>query len=135
MTKSEKPQINPAEFRRELQKIMPGYKWTVHRKTCFKENLAATGIMSSGFNRISTLRVEKTIQGDKIEYEASSSGYGRAAPWLATYVADTLARALRHLQEHHERMAHEYLAHYNHLQQGRKTNKGVLIIDRLEPVK
>lgn len=54
--------MKSAEFRKELLKIMPGYSWTVH-KTSNPERLTATGIQSSGFNRLSTLQVTRTDKG------------------------------------------------------------------------
>lgn len=38
-------------FRGELEKVMPGYKWTVHKSNA-PRLISATGIRSSGFNRI-----------------------------------------------------------------------------------
>ena len=51
--------MNKSKFRTELKKIMPGYKWTVHKSSDPEYFLDATGIMTSGFNRTSTLQVIK----------------------------------------------------------------------------
>lgn len=111
--------MNTKEFRAELQKIMPGYKWTV-RKPLDKsgEVLKAVGIKTAGFNRLSTLMVNRR-EKEYNKYEVKSSGFGRA-PWLGTYDAPTLAQALRGLQEHYEYMAREYSSHANHLKSARK---------------
>lgn len=115
MENKHKP-MNSDKFRKELIKIMPGYVWTVHRSSYAKTYLSATGIQSSGFNRLSTLKVVKREKGGKIEYEAKSSGYGRESPWLSTYTDSTLARALRGLQDHYETMARAYSNHAYSLQ-------------------
>lgn len=103
----------PKEFRAELAKIMPGYSWTVH-KSHSDALLKATGIKSSGFNRLSTLLVERrdNYAGGGIPwYEVKSAGYGLRAPFLASNADRTLARALRGLQSHYEQMATTYAGH------------------------
>ena len=117
------------EFRAELLKIMPGYSWTVHKLLKSRlpsklaedlpEVLTATGIQSSGSNRLSTLEVTRREGGGVVTYEARSSGYGTRAPWLHETRACTLARALRYLQEHYERTAATYRSHAAALQTGR----------------
>ncbi len=107
------------KFRKELIKIMPGYKWTVHRQYT-KAYLSATGIQSSGFNRMSTLEVNRWENDSDVEYEVKSSGYGRNAHWLSDYKAGTLARALRGLQDHYSFHADNYSCHASDLQSGRK---------------
>ena len=98
------------KFRSELEKRMPGYSWTVHRQ--LKSNsglLEATGIQSSGMNRISTLSVERReVDGAKPLYEVRSAGYGAKAPWAASDTGYTLAQALRGLQDHYTAMARHY---------------------------
>lgn len=112
--------MNSAEFRKELVKIMPGYDWTVHKPLSKDATyLKATGIQSSGFNRLSTLEVVRRDKNGAIEYEVKSSGYGRNAPWLATTSDGTLARALRSLQTHYENVAANYSGHARALQSGR----------------
>lgn len=102
--------MNPMDFRAELVKVMPGYKWTVHKSRfpCF---LVATGTQSAGFNRLSTLEVSRRDMIDKSEYIAKSAGNGRRAVWLHTNKDATLARALRGLQNHYEVMESVYRAH------------------------
>lgn len=111
------------EFRKELMKIMPGYKWTIHRPSP-KGYLSATGIKSSGFNRLSTLFVERFKGGDDITYEAKSSGFGKSAPWLSECKAGTLARVLRSLQDHYEVRAQNYGSHASALKYARKPENG-----------
>jgi len=133
--------MNSKEFRAELVKIMPGYDWTVHkpRKSYSgvpseTKRLEATGIQTSGFNRLSTLsviRVEK--EGQKPYYEAKSSGFGVQAPWLHTNGDGTLARALRGLQNHYEYMAQKYDRHACDLQEGRQPTRCWTPLARAEP--
>lgn len=126
--------MNTKELRAELVKIMPGYSWTVHKPLKsrlpaqlaenFPEVLTATGIQSSGSNRLSTLEVTRREYDGVVTYEARSSGYGTRAPWLHDTRGDTLARALRGLQEHYERMAATYRSHAAALQTGRAQLEG-----------
>jgi hypothetical protein len=113
--------MNTADFRKELLKIMPGYEWTVH-KPLFKDAtyLAATGIQTSGFNRLSTLEVVRREKNSAVEYEVKSSGFGKRSPWLSTSKDGTLARALRSLQNHYENVGRNYLCHSHDLERGRK---------------
>ena len=110
--------MNSKEFRKELVKIMPGYAWTVHRNTCL---LSATGILSAGFNRLSTVAVDR-FESTKhtISYEVRSSGYGKRSPWLSSHRAPTLARALRGLQDYYKAMAKTYIGHADSLEFARK---------------
>ena len=112
--------MNSNKFRKELLKIMPGYKWTVHRADEPDRYIDATGIQSAGFNRMSTLFVIRRDRGDGVEYEVKSSGFGKNAAWLAERTDGTLARALRGLQTHYKYMASEYSRHANDLELGRK---------------
>ena len=121
--------MNSKEFRADLEKIMPGYMWTVHQNRTGKwlrekypdtpVVLTATGIQSSGSNRLSTLEVERQEHGGEVTYTARSSGYGTRAPWLHEHKDDTLARALRGLQTHYEAMASKYSSHAGALKVGR----------------
>ena len=111
----------PKDFRADLEKIMPGYDWTVHRQhRLFPELLEATGIQSSGFSRLSTLSVVRRDRSGDLEYEAKSAGFGTRAPWLYTNKDGTLARALRGLQQHYETWAATYQGHANALKNARK---------------
>lgn len=113
------------DFRKELTKVMPGYKWTVNLKFDLGcAYLSALGIQTSGFNRLSTLEVVRREKDGATNYTVRSSGYGVKAPWLGEYVDSTLARALRGLQNHYERMGREYLSHASSLENGRKTPPG-----------
>lgn len=114
--------MKQAEFRAELVKIMPGYNWTVHASRSSEKLLVATGIQTSGLNRLSTLRVERRdnyASSGKPRYEVKSAGFGTRAPWLHMTADQTLARALRSLQDHYEREANKYLGHANDLARGR----------------
>ena len=125
--------MKPKDFRKELLKIMPGYKWTVHRNPYYLE---ATGIQTKGFNRMSTLRVvrwelqERFVSGEDkkqyieyIEYEVKSSGFGLNAHWLSSYKDSTLKRALRGLQNHYKDTAQNYGSHAKDLEIGRITRQ------------
>ncbi|ERY80301.1 hypothetical protein Q023_06145 [Pseudomonas aeruginosa BWHPSA010] len=115
-------EMKQSQFRAELVKIMPGYNWTVHASRSSEKRLVATGTQSSGFNRLSTLRVERRDNygaSGKPRYEVKSAGYGTRAPWLHTAEGGTLARALRSLQEHYEGNARKYSIHASDLQRGR----------------
>lgn len=112
--------MNSNGLRKELVKIMPGYKWTVHRKLWPELSYnSATGIQTAGFNRTSTLHVTRREKEDGVEYEVKSSGSGKGSPWLSEHTAGTLARALRGLQDHYKDMASNYSNHYRCLQVGR----------------
>lgn len=106
-----------AEFRKELTGVMPGYKWTVHKTG--EGYFHATGIQSSGFNRLSTLSVVRLKRAGVVFYEVKSAGYGTRAKWLHCNSDITLARALRGLQSHYEQVANKYRSHASSLQLGR----------------
>lgn len=110
--------MKPKEFRKELEKLMPGYAWTVHQTNAVGY-LSATGTQSSGFNRLSTISVTRREQDGKIRYEAKSAGYGLRAKWLHTKEDGTLARALRGLQDYYEAQANTYMAHAESMKVGR----------------
>jgi hypothetical protein len=110
--------MKAADFRKEIEKIMPGYNWTLH-KSRNPNYLSATGTQSSGFNRLSTLQIVRREQNDFDRYEAKSAGYGKRALWLHTANGKTLARALRNLQSHYEATAATYMTHAAALETGR----------------
>ena len=112
--------MKSTEFRKELRKIMPGYKWTVHRVKYNNPNiLHATGIQSSGFNRMSTLYIKRRFSGRSAEYSAMSSGYGRRDAIKGMFNAPTLARALRGLQQQYEKKSLNYKGLAKDLENGR----------------
>lgn len=116
--------MNAKEFRSELMKTMPGYSWTVH-KSSSETYMKATGTQSSGFNRLSTLRVIRLELDDgTLSYECMSAGYGLRARWLHTNEDRTLARALRGLQDHYERKAANYASHARALKSARQAKEG-----------
>lgn len=110
--------MNSNEFRKELEKIMPGYAWTVHRTTT-AGYLEASGMQWSGFNRLSTLSVVRREQDGKTKYTAKSAGSGLRARWLHENEDETLARALRGLQGHYEATAAKYRKHAEDMKRGR----------------
>lgn len=110
--------MNSNEFRKELEKIMPGYAWTVHRTTT-AGYLEASGMQCSGFNRLSTLSVVRREQDGKAKYTAKSAGFGLRARWLHENEDGTLARALRGLQAHYEATATKYRTHAEDMKRGR----------------
>ncbi len=112
--------MNSTEFRKQLIKIMPGYAWTIHRSYPPTGCIAATGIQSSGSNRLSTLYVIRREKDNAVEYEVKSAGYGTRSPWLSTNTDGTLARALRGLQNYYEGMAENNSGHAYALKFGRK---------------
>jgi hypothetical protein len=113
------------DFRKELLKVMPGYKWTVHREfNMGSVYMAATGIQTSGYNRLSTLEVVRRETDEPTNYTVKSSGYGTKASWLGECTESTLERALRGLQNYYESMAMLYSSHASSLENGRKTPPG-----------
>jgi alpha-D-ribose 1-methylphosphonate 5-triphosphate synthase subunit PhnG len=124
LTRREKLLAKPftaADFRAELIKIMPGYNWTIHRASKDAARLIATGIQSSGFNRISTLRVTRTTEQGLSWYRAKSAGYGSRALFGEEVGDRTLARALRGLQDHYEAKANGFRSLAARLQDGRNS--------------
>ncbi|ELT50258.1 MULTISPECIES: hypothetical protein [Brucella] len=117
-------EFTSAHFRKELTRLMPGYQWTVHKST--NENrLEATGIQSSGFNRLSTLSVVRSVHGQGVvTYSAKSAGYGRRARWLHANTDITLASALRGLQNFYEAQAGLFRKHASSLERGRTAQGG-----------
>ncbi len=120
------PAMDASAFRKSLGNIMPGYDWTVHRAWKGATSLTATGIQSSGFNRLSTLEVSYTRRAGQDWYTARSSGFGRRAPWLAENGDVTLARALRGLQDHYRSKAALYGGQERALQNARAPQAAAL---------
>lgn len=108
-------------FRIALDKIMPGYRWTVHRAVKGASKITATGTQSSGSNRLSTLEVSWSRKDHGDWFEARSAGYGLRAPWLGKTGDVTLARALRGLQDFYRAKAATYSGHERALASGRPT--------------
>jgi len=115
-----KPKMDACKFRKELIKVMPGYTWTVHKSSAPEIYLTATGVQSSGFNRLSTVSVTWRAHPTTIPwYEVKSSGFGLKSPWLAEKGGKTLAQAFRALQNHYEHMAQTYACQARNLQAAR----------------
>jgi len=123
--------MNTNEFRAEVEKIMPGYVWTIQRPYREKGSpdhsfLRATGIQSAGFNRMSTLEVERRVEDNGLPmYEVSIAGYGTKGSWVETTKGLTLARALRSLQTQCEGMTYLYASCVGAMKTGRGTGKAV----------
>ena len=115
---SEQKPFTADDFRKELKKLLPGYKWTVHNGDR-RDRLEATGTISSGFNRTSTMEVMRREDG---WYDVRSAGYGKRAPWLGSVDGKTLARAVRSLQDYYERMEREYGSHARAIEGARKVD-------------
>lgn len=113
------PLLDASKFREKLVKAMPGYNWTVHRASKNAVRITATGIQSSGFNRLSTLEVTFSSKNGVDWYEARSAGFGKRAQWLHQNGDVTLARALRGLQDHYRNMASNYRRHERDLEAAR----------------
>ena len=121
MSANKKPDtMNPTAFRKELVKIMPGFDWTVHKTSKGFTYISATGIQTSGFNRLATLQVVWRERNGVPEYEVKSSGYGKRTPWLSEATRGTLAQALRALQDHYENNAATYGSHARDLRDARQ---------------
>lgn len=110
-----------SSFRAELKKLMPGYNWTVHKSRVPEEFISATGIQSSGMNRMSTLYVERREYEGDVIYTAKSSGFGTHAAWLSEHDSTTLAKALRGLQNHYESTATKFRVHAEAMAKGRQS--------------
>lgn len=115
-------------FRAELLKRMPGYKWTIARRassliwnpatrkheTCTQaesdaQHMVATGIMTAGLNRLSTLRVERW-GGEAVRVDAAlwQGTPGRVPLVRKAERLDSVASALRRLQDVCESQASWY---------------------------
>jgi len=122
-TKTSKKSSNTARresFRKELMKVMPGLKWTIHRTRYDDGIIEASAFKSSGSNRLFTLSVTRQSREDgSVLYIARSSGRGTWAKWLHSHTAKTAAQALRGLQTHYEREAAKYGVQVGHMTKAR----------------
>ena len=108
--------FTPDDFRKELLAALPGHKWTVHKplmpwmdKPEDKHRIMeATGIVSAGFNRMSTICVHRIVKDGMPWYTVKSRGYGTHGQFMGERVNKSLKSALRDLQDHYEYMAQEY---------------------------
>lgn len=126
MAKSEKT-TKATAFRNELVKLMPGYRWTVNHlsRTVFCKDacwITATGIQSSGSNRLSTVEVVRCENATEVSYESQSAGYGVGSRWLTDQPVwgATLAQSLRRLQEYYETQRNTYAGAAAYLQGARQ---------------
>jgi hypothetical protein len=113
-----------SDFRAELKKYMPGFKWTVSRQRISKDFFDATGIQSAGFNRTGTMKVERTdnskMKYGGITYMVKVAGYGKNTPWLCRGTGSTIRQALRDVQETCEYHASKYESVANTIESARK---------------
>jgi|SRR3990172_969568 len=106
-------------FREELKKVMPGYKWTIS-KLSYRDHLHAYGILSSGFNRLSTMHVVRDIKTTGIEYSSRLFGFGTRAPLISESSGTTLRQCLRNLQDQCESEKYKWRGAVSYLEHGRK---------------
>lgn len=112
--------MSEKEFREDLRKLMPGYKWVVHKAGKRAVILIATGTRSSGSNRLCTVKVQMTNRDNAPAwYQVWSAPYGTKTPWAGEGYGTTMARAFRSLQDHYVRRAAKYNSLANSLQAGR----------------
>ena len=117
-----KTPFTPTTFREELNKLLPGYKWTV-RKPWPKNDfiyLESEGIQSSGFNRTSTITVTRREQSNGPWYKSKYFDFGRRGPSLDEGNGETLARCIRSLQHACEHRASKYASAAATIQSARK---------------
>ena len=109
------------DFRAELERIMPRYKWLLPRaeQVPIRGTLVAIGTVSRGSNRISTLHVTREQVLGRAWYSVKSAGYGAKSPWSGSAGDVTLARALRALQTNYRRKSLTYFALADALERGR----------------
>lgn len=121
MKKKPETKENPSKaFREQLKKLLPGYDWTVHQSRNSRY-MTATGIQTSGFNRLSTLKVEREQKGnEELWCKVSGYGYGLRSPKMGTGTGSTLAQAMRSLQDYYESTAGKYRGLANSMAQARK---------------
>ncbi len=109
------------DFRKELNKVLPGYKWTISKHTGNGQHLTATGIQSSGFNRVSTIEIYRESKDGYGFYSAKIWGYGRRSPLVAeTGEFGSLKRALRLLQEYCEHRSSVFKSAANYIEFARR---------------
>jgi hypothetical protein len=101
------------KLRQDVSTLLPKYKWTL-RKGLGK--ITAEGIMSSGFNRISTMQV---IYVEGASYEVKTRGYGLQSTWERTVVnAKTLRGAVSTLRRDYGEQARTATCMLNYLNGG-----------------
>ncbi len=105
-------------LRAELKKLLPGYKWTVHKPYIDSCSTKATGVITSGFNRCSTIEVLRV--NTRKHYEVKIAGFGLGAPWLCEGAGETLAQAVRLMQRGLEDREREYGSLARELEAARK---------------
>lgn len=106
------PVYTPRSLKAECEKLLPKYKWRA-RRTTSPTFMSAEGTISSGFNRLSTLDVDRrplfSLPNEglaKAVYCVTIHGYGKGSPQLAIAHAATLKGAISSLRKALERAAH-----------------------------
>ena len=120
------------DFRQELVKVMPGYKWTVKKYLIGDTVAEAEGIQTSGFNRLCTLQVTKRTSRDTGEqvYSVKDAGNGKRAYWGESFKSHSLKSALRILQDYHENSARHHRGQASYLQAGRVAEEKVQVAQK-----
>ena len=119
MAKKPAKEYTVADFRAELKKIMPGFKWTVHKSNVL-DWIQATGIISSGFNRVATLQVVRRSNPVRTFYTVKIAGYGKHGLFIREDQGKTLAQALRALEKYCECEWCKWGGAVGNLRQGRE---------------
>lgn len=102
--KAKKPMSRDG-LREELAKVMPGYRWVIRRRPPFvpEKSIAAEGTLSSGFNRLSTIRVQCDRLSDDFGRFWVTARLWDGIPGKRDLMAESaglsVAQALRSLQE------------------------------------
>lgn len=122
--KKPSPTVLAQALRKDLEKILPGYKWTASRHAS-PDFQTATGIQSSGFNRLSTLVVVRRCRPHSY-YEITGYGYGTRGAEMGRVAGLTVVQAVRELQTHYERMSGKYAALERALAEARKQTTAAL---------
>jgi len=108
-------------FREELQKIMPGFKWTIkkHGYTDDDRYMEAFARLSQGFNRMCTIKATRTTGNAGTYYEVTIWGHGTHGERLASMNGLSLAQAFRRVQDVCLNYSGTYAAAASYLKSGR----------------
>ncbi len=130
--KKKKDPLNRNDFRAELKKVLPGYKWIVHQAYLdatkdppVRVAIRATGTFSKGMNRMSTVKVKKYRRKEdgRISYSIKSAGFGVYAQFHTAWECSTLKQAVQYLQEYYKQRKQLYAGLEWDIENGRKKVK------------